>query len=88
MAIVQTREPWHCCGSPLFFGDTRLNHERKNPAMKIVRVTIEGGVVQHVDVPVGVQVVVRDYDVDGTDADDHEQDENGDHFIESIWEHE
>lgn len=56
--------------------------------MKIVRVTIEGGVVQHVDVPEGVQVVVRDYDVDGTDVSELEQDENSDHFIESIWEHE
>lgn len=56
--------------------------------MKIVRVTVEGGVVQHVEVPEGVQVIVRDYDVDGTDADELEQDENGDHFIESIWEQE
>lgn len=56
--------------------------------MRIVRVTVEGGVVQHVEVPDGVQVVVRDYDVDGTDADELEQDENGDHFIESIWEQE
>jgi len=56
--------------------------------MKIVRVTVEGGVVQHVEVPEDVQVVVRDYDVDGTDRDEHEQDENGDQFIESIWEHE
>jgi hypothetical protein len=56
--------------------------------MKIVRVTVEGGVVQHVEVPEGVQVVVRDYDVDGTDADEPEQDDHGDHFIESSWEHE
>ena len=32
---------------------------------KIVRITVEGGVVQHVEVPKGVKVVVRDYDVDG-----------------------
>ena len=56
--------------------------------MKIIRVTVEGGVVQHVEVPEGVQVVVRDYDVDGTEEDQREQDENGDHFIESNWEHE
>ena len=55
--------------------------------MKIVRVTVEGGVVQHVEVPEDVQVVVRDYAVDGTDDGEHEQDENGDHFIETIWEH-
>lgn len=56
--------------------------------MKVVRVTVEGGVVQHVEVPEGVQVIVRDYDVEGTDADELEQDENGDQFIESFWEHE
>ena len=55
--------------------------------MKIVQVTVEGGVVQHVEVPEGVQVVVRDYDVDGTDADQLQQADNGDQFIESIWEH-
>lgn len=27
-------------------------------------VTVEGGVVQHVDVLPGIQVLVRDYDVD------------------------
>ncbi len=56
--------------------------------MKIVRVTVESGVVQHVEVPEGVQVIVRDYDVDGTEADQLRQDENGDQFIESIWENE
>jgi len=54
--------------------------------MKTVRVTVEGGVVQHIEVPEGVQVVVRDYDVDGTEADQFEQDQNGDRFIESVWE--
>jgi hypothetical protein len=56
--------------------------------MKIVRVTIEGGAVQHVEVPVGVQVVVRDYDVEGCDETELEEDENGDNYFESIWEHE
>ena len=56
--------------------------------MKIVRVTVEGGVVQHVEVPVGVQVIVRDYDLDGIEADQLQQDDNGYQFIESIWEHE
>ena len=56
--------------------------------MKIVRVTVEGGVVQHIDVPKDVRVVVRDYDVEGTEEDQLEKDENGDEFIESIWEDE
>jgi hypothetical protein len=56
--------------------------------MKVVTVTVDGGVVQHVEVPEGVRAVVRDYDVDGTDEDQLEQDENGDSFTKSIWEHE
>lgn len=56
--------------------------------MKIVRVTVEGGVVQHVEVPNVVRVIVNDYDVEITDGDELEQDANGDHFNEAIWEHE
>jgi hypothetical protein len=52
---------------------------------KIVRITVEGGIVQHVDVPHGVQVIVRDYDVDGQE-DGLQQDENGDCYIECVWE--
>ena len=55
--------------------------------MRIVRVTVEGGVVQHIEVSEGVQVIVRDCDVGDTEADQLQQDENGDEFIESIWEH-
>lgn len=53
--------------------------------MKTVRVTVEGGVIQHVEVPEDVTVVVRDYDVDGSDDEQFQQDENGDKFIESVW---
>lgn len=56
--------------------------------MKIVRVTIEGGVIQHVELPEGVKVIVQDYDVEGSEADCLHRDENGDDFIESIWESE
>ena len=51
---------------------------------KIVRITVEGGVVQHVEVPKGVQVIVHDYDVDGQEE-GLEQDQNGDSYLESIW---
>ena len=50
-----------------------------------VHLTVEGGVVQHVAVPRGVRVVVRDYDVDGSETDIAE-DENGDKYNEGIWE--
>lgn len=52
-----------------------------------VQVIVEGGVVQHVEVPKGVQVVIADYDVDGSDPDDLKTDDNGDPFCESIWTH-
>ncbi len=51
-----------------------------------VTVTIEGGMVQHVDVPPGVRVVVKDYDVDGCNELDLAEDTNGDNYVESIWE--
>jgi len=54
---------------------------------RIVRVTVEGGVVQHIDVPKGVRVIVADYDVDGSDLVDLKTDDNGDLFCESIWTH-
>lgn len=50
-----------------------------------VRITVEGGVVQHVEFPPGVTVVVRDYDVDSCDMDDLERDENGDRYFEQTW---
>jgi hypothetical protein len=50
-----------------------------------VTVTVEGGVVQHVAVPLGVRVVVRDYDVDAEDL-DLSTDGNGDRYLEGIWE--
>jgi hypothetical protein len=52
---------------------------------KTVIVTIEGGMVQHVEVPKGVRVIVRDYDTEGADADLVQKDENGDECFESIW---
>lgn len=53
--------------------------------MKTVIITVEGGVVQHVQVPDGVTVIVRDYDVDGVEGDLLQQDRGGDHYIESTW---
>jgi hypothetical protein len=51
---------------------------------EIVTVSIEGGVVQEIDCPSGVQVVVRDYDVDGSET-DLAEDETGDEYVETIW---
>jgi hypothetical protein len=52
---------------------------------KLVIVTVEGGVVQHVEAPNGVKVVVRDYDAEGCDADLLSVDEDGNEFVESVW---
>jgi hypothetical protein len=50
-----------------------------------VTIIVEGGVVQHVAVPLGVRAIVRDYDVDSDDA-DLATDGNGDEYLESVWE--
>ena len=57
----------------------------KQTRKKTVHVTVEGGVIQNVDCPSGIQVLVRDYDVDGTEI-DLAEDDSGDEFIESVWE--
>ncbi len=56
--------------------------------MKEVVVTVEGGVVQDIEVPEGVVVKVRDYDVEGVDSADIilSRDKNGDGYVESTWE--
>ena len=51
-----------------------------------VTVTVAGGVVQNVDFPAGVRVVVRDYDVEGCNESDLTNDENGNKYLESVWE--
>jgi hypothetical protein len=57
----------------------------KRTTKKIVHVTVEGGVIQDVECPTGVQVVIRDFDVDGSEA-DLAEDDSGDEYIESVWE--
>jgi hypothetical protein len=57
------------------------DHETK----PTVTITVEGGVVQHVDCPPGVRAIVKDYDVDGSEL-DLAEDENGDKYVEGIWE--
>ena len=49
-----------------------------------VTISIEGGVVQQVDCPSGVQVVIRDYDVDGSEV-DLAEDDTGDEYVETTW---
>lgn len=54
--------------------------------MKTIKITVDGGVIQDImDIPEDFQVVVRDYDVDGTEN-NLLVDEDGHNFIESVWE--
>ena len=54
---------------------------------KEVVVYVEGGVIQDINIPEGVRVIVKDYD---TDADDLNEDyikidKEGYYYRESIW---
>jgi hypothetical protein len=53
--------------------------------MRIVRITMEGGVIQDITCPEGVKVIVKDYDTDGSEE-NVQHDEDGDNYIETIWE--
>ena len=56
---------------------------------RTITVGIYGGLVQWVQgIPEDVRVVVHDYDVDGSDADDLACDANGDLYAEGVWNHE
>jgi hypothetical protein len=52
--------------------------------MKTVIVIVSGGLVQDVRAPEGVNVVVRDYDVEGSDS-PVLKDEQGEAYIEARW---
>jgi len=54
--------------------------------MQTVYVFIEGGVVQDMQIPKGVRVVVRDYDVEGVEPERIQQDADKQEFVESVWE--
>lgn len=50
-----------------------------------VTITVEGGVIQDIDLPPGVCAIVYDYDVDGVPDSETETDDNGDRRIVSRW---
>ena len=49
---------------------------------QLVEITIAGGAVQNVECPPGIKVVIKDYDVEGSDWDgfDIRTDEDGDSY--------
>jgi hypothetical protein len=53
----------------------------------IINITVEGGVIQSIEnIPHNIQVVVRDYDVEGVDEEALNRDEDDQLFAESLWE--
>lgn len=58
----------------------------KCDGLLVVTITVEGGVVQDVEVPPGVRVIVKDYDVEGMDEDRMTKDEDGNEYVESVYE--
>jgi hypothetical protein len=59
--------------------------------IQTVEITISGGAVQHVEFPRGFRVIIRDYDVEGSDVDsgfDIRKDSEGDHYQHMEFERE
>ena len=58
--------------------------------LRTVIVEMDGGLVKHVEMPAGVRVLVRDYDVNVSDVLNErvEQDAKGLQYVEQIWENE
>ncbi len=54
-----------------------------------ILIVMEGGLIQEVyDIPAGVVIRVKDYDVEGCDRQRLKQDPDGELFYESVWTHE
>ena len=52
---------------------------------EIVRITVEGGVIRHVECPKGVKAIVRDYDADDVENANLSRDDEGNQYIENTW---
>ena len=52
---------------------------------QVAHITVEGGVIQHVECPKGVKAIVRDYDTDGIEYAKLSEDDDGNEYIETIW---
>ncbi len=62
---------------------------KQSDAPHDIRITVEGGVIQAVEyVPAGVRVAVMDFDVDGYDASDLKTSDQGDNYLEVIYDSE
>lgn len=58
----------------------------KTPSIKVVEVSLEGGLITDIKLPKGVKVIVRDYDIEGSDDERIAKDKAGRDCFESVWE--
>ncbi len=52
---------------------------------KVVQITIQGGIIQDIDCPKGVQAIVRDFDTDSVEPSALGRNESGDEYVQSVW---
>ena len=63
----------------------KMAKKAKKVENKQIIIEVRGGVVEVVSsTPFDIDVIVRDYDIDGSEE-DLKTDENGDEYIEGIW---
>lgn len=59
---------------------------RKRHEPLAVRITMEGGVIEHVKVPPGVRVEIWDFDIEGIDPKDLDTSDRGEKYYKSVYE--
>ena len=55
------------------------------PKKNQVIITLNGGLVSNVKAPQGIEILVKDYDVEGTDESELTRDGDGKFYFESLW---
>lgn len=63
----------------------KCGNESCKEEIKEIVITVEGGVIQEIDNPTNHKIIVRDYDIEGSDEDALQEDDNGNEYIESEW---
>jgi len=54
--------------------------------MRKIYIDVEGGLIQEIkDIPSDIEIIVRDYDVEGSDGDRITKDDQGRECFESTW---
>ena len=54
--------------------------------MERIVIVMEGGVIQDiVNIPPGVEIEVRDFDIEGTIEEELEETPDGEQYVQSLW---